>query len=95
MIKLPNRSKIDVINILKIIMCFSFTELGIRIYFILKKLVLRDKIPMDFKQIGFSIIFGSPLWFLKLVEEISVDLYRDIRRDLSDKKLMYRPLIRL
>ena len=95
LIKLPNRSKIDVINILKIIMCFSFTELGIRIYFILKKLVLRDKIPMDFKQIGFSIIFGSPLWFLKLVEEISVDLYRDIRRDLSDKKLMYRPLIRL
>jgi len=84
-----------VINILKIIICFSFTELGIRIYFILKKIVLRDKIPVDLAQIGFSIVFGSPLWFLKLVEEISVDLYRDIRRDLSDKKLMYIPMIRL
>lgn len=95
LIKLPNRSKVDALNILKIIMCFSFTEFGIRIYFILKKIVLRDKIPVDLRQIGFSIVFGSPLWFLKLVEEISVDLFRDIRRDLSDKKPMYRPLIRL
>lgn len=95
LMRMPKDYDVRLIGILKIVLCFTITESGIRIYLILKKIFMGGRTPINFNQIVFNLILGSPLWFLNLVEEISIELYKDINTNLSSKKISSRFSIRI
>ena len=92
---MPNRHDIRLTTILEILIKFILLELGLRIYFILKKCFIGGKLNPSPKEFIFSLIVGSPLWFLQLIEDISIEVQNIFREDLYNKAYRYRFLIRI
>lgn len=95
LLNMPNRHDIRLMTILEILIKFVLLELGLRMYFILKKCFVGGRINPNPKEFIFFLIVGSPLWFLQLIEDISIEIQNIFREDLSNKAYSYRFLIRV